>query len=494
MTLVSMSVAVGIVAAVDPVPGSLVLVAALAMTMSRNRLVLSWRGRAEAIVLLPAVALSTAGVGLLLEYVPVVGAIAFTTAMFLAIWLRKFGPTWSRIGSLVALPFITLLIVPGGGAGTSVWGAAVLSVLALVVVVAVRLLAEAVRLLPRHVPLAPPNNDAIVPGAVAPGGARTSSLRPVASTRMAIQIAVALAAAFPVGWLIFPAHVSWVVLTAYLVCSGNRGRADVLYKSGLRIVGATAGTLIAAAGLTFAPPGHPLLQGSLLVVVLLGIIGIGLWLREWTYAAWALAMTLVITLLQGVAIHAAVEPAGAQLWQRVLAIIAGAVCGLAASWFVLPVRSESVVRRRVADALAALGEYVATPTKHADDQIDVTLQRLDEVALPWNAWERVSWWRTTTRKPGQWMRLVHESVAIARARFGPDVVGDSDAVADSEKGSNQSADSVDGPGVASAGASGRSGSTGRARRAVGDARRAMREPEQIGAALTQLRDTLARDE
>jgi uncharacterized membrane protein YccC len=50
---------------------------------------------------------------------------------------------------------------------------------------------------------------------------------------MAIQLAVALTAAFLLGWLLFPEHAMWVVLTAFLVCSGNRGRGDVVHKSAL---------------------------------------------------------------------------------------------------------------------------------------------------------------------------------------------------------------------------------------------------------------------
>jgi hypothetical protein len=455
ITMVSMALSVGLVAVVSPQPGALVLVGALAMTMSRNRLVLTWRGRVEAVILLPAIALATAAVGLLLEFVPVVGAVAFIAAMFLAIWLRRYGAIWARIGSLIALPFITLLIVPGGGAGTTLWGAAVLSIVALVVVVVVRLAAEMTKFVPRE--RGSGTRSAADRGArrdkdAKPSPVRTSSLRPIASTRMAIQIAVALSGAFPLGWFMFPGHVTWAVLTAYLVCSGNRGRADVLYKSGLRIVGAVAGTIAAGFVLALTPAGHPLLQGPLLVVVLLSILGVGLWLREWTYAAWALAMTLVITLLQGAVIPVEHASGATQLWERVLAIVVGAACGLAASWFVLPIRSEGVVRRRLADALAALSECLTAPSPEADNQISEALSRLDEVARPWNAWEQVSWWRQTSRKPGQWMRLVHESVRLARVH--PDA-------------------------------------NGPVRRALGEARKSLREPLAIGPALVNLRDALA---
>jgi uncharacterized membrane protein YccC len=253
------------------------------------------------------------------------------------------------------------------------------------------------------------------------------------------------------GALVFPQHVTWVVLTAFIVCSGNRGRADVLYKSGLRIAGAAVGTIVASIGLVWLTPAHPFLQGPPLVVVLLAILGIGLWLREWTYAAWAVAMTLVITLLQGTAIHVAAGTGGEQLWIRILAIIVGAACGLAASWFVLPVRSEGVVRRRIADSLASLSDFATDPNPITDHELNAALDKLDEVAAPWRALERVTGWRNTARKPGQWMLLVHESARLVRAR---PVLGVP------------------------------------ARKALGEARRSMRDPEAIGPALVALRDKL----
>ena len=52
---------------------------------------------------------------------------------------------------------------------------------------------------------------------------------------MAPQMAAALAAAFTVGHAGFGEHWPWVVLTAFIVHSGNRGRLEVAYKSLLRL-------------------------------------------------------------------------------------------------------------------------------------------------------------------------------------------------------------------------------------------------------------------
>jgi uncharacterized membrane protein YccC len=166
---------------------------------------------------------------------------------------------------------------------------------------------------------------------------------------MAAQMAAALTAAFVIGILTFPQHWSWVVLTAFIVCSGAIGRGDAAYKGVLRLSGALAGAAVAAAMQYLFLP-----QGPAAALLIFAALFIGLWLRESNYAWWAGSMTLVVALL---------APAGTGagfLAERLLAIFLGAVCGVAACWFVLPIRTRSMVRRRLADALLALEELAGT--------------------------------------------------------------------------------------------------------------------------------------
>jgi uncharacterized membrane protein YccC len=440
ISVLGMVAATAFAYAVFSTPGSLVLAAVLSLTMARSRLTASWTGRLEALLVLPLVGVLTTAVAMLLKATPLAGAAAFVAAMFMSVWLRRFGPIGSRIGTLLALPFVTLLIVPGAGAGTTPRIAAILSVAALAIVIATRLAAEAVHLIPQAKAMPKPTAEP-----------RSSTLRPIASTRMAIQLALALAGAFTIGRLAFADHLPWVVLTAYLVCSGNRGRADVLHKSGLRVLGAGAGTAVAIGVPIAVPSLHELAGGPVLTALLFAIIGVGLWLRERTYAAWSFAMTLVISLLQGFAIPVAEISAGTQLWQRLVAIIAGAICGLACSWWVLPVRSEPIVRRRIAEVLALISDYLVDRSPEAADRIEWARSRLDEIAPPWHAWERIGRWQGGTRNPGQWIRLVHESVDLVRTR----------------------------PEASRAG-----------RRAVGEARKALKDPAALGEALREMRDQL----
>jgi uncharacterized membrane protein YccC len=357
--------------------------------------------------------------------------------MFVSIWLRRFGPVWTRIGTLLALPFVTLLLVPGISVGLahSRFGAMAIALVALIVVVVIRLVAIGSGFLAVDAP----RPEATMPKA-------PSALRPIASTRMALQLAIALVLAFALGWTVFPGHYSWVVLTAFIVCSGNRGRVDVLYKSGLRVAGAVAGTVVAATLNILHPQVE--MSGFAMTLTVLGILGIGLWLRSWTYALWALAMTLVASLLQGIA---SPIPQGdvIQLWQRVFAIVGGALCGVLSSWLVLPVRSEPVVRRRLADALAALSAFFADRTPENRSQVEAALLSLNEIAPPWMSWERVARPRQSLRRPGQWIRLANSSIDMA-LRFG-DVPGS-------------------------------------LRRMLGDTRKALREPEAIGPALLALNE------
>jgi uncharacterized membrane protein YccC len=170
-----------------------------------------------------------------------------------------------------------------------------------------------------------------------------------ASTRMALQMAAALTVAFVVGRNVWPDHWAWVVLTAFLVCSGARSRGDVLVKGAWRTAGAAVGTLVASAvSGSFGP------RSDAAVVVIFVVLAVATWLRELSYAYWAACVTAVLSLLYdwfG-------QSPGDLLHTRLAGIAVGAVIGLAASWLVLPIRTGAVARARTAAALAGLGELL----------------------------------------------------------------------------------------------------------------------------------------
>lgn len=358
-------------------PSSAVLATVVALSLARR----SFASRAEfarSAALLPAIGLAAALVGWLLVTVPPAGAAVFVAGMSLPIWLRRFGPRAARLGALIALPLTAMLVVPvAPAAGAPWWVDAVLVVVAGVVAVVWVAVAREVLLAGRLAVGAggrgageregaggrvatPAAASAPTPPASAEPARRTRPTRAPrrlpASTRMALQMAVALAVAFVVGWLGFPGHGMWVVLTAFIVCSGNRGRGDVVHKSALRVVGALVGT-VGAVGVAFVVvPG-----GFGGVVVIFVALFAGTWLRTYSYAFWALAVTLVLAMLQGML--GTVPGGGAleagMLGERMLAIVVGAVIGVAVSWFLLPVRSSDVLRKRLAELLAGLGGVLA---------------------------------------------------------------------------------------------------------------------------------------
>lgn len=426
--------------AMAPGPGPAVLAVVLCLTLSRSQLDRDRRGRIEAAVALPMVSLVAVGVGTLLHRAPWIGALVFVAGMFLSIWLRRFGPMTRRAGSLIALPFVVLLTTPHIRATqASVIPAPLVPVaialLALLWVGGLHALARRARFLP----------PARAPEHPAPTLTRESSLRPLASTRMAIQMAVALAASFVVGYVFFAERWAWIVLTAFIVSSGNRGRLDVAYKSVLRVLGAAAGTLLAVT-LTRHMGSHDVTT----VVLILATIFIGVWLRPLGYAWWALFVTLALALLQGYT----GTSAPLVLWPRLEEIVIGAIIGVASAWFVLPVRSTDVLRRRVADALASLADALdpATTLRTADDFV-AAVAGAEQLAPAFRA-SRLVTRRLSVMQPADWV----DTLAACR----------DPAIALIEKGETP----------------------GSVRRAVGAARKSMREPAELLAALQDLHRSL----
>jgi hypothetical protein len=278
----------------------LVLAVALTLTLARTQRTADARGRLMACVLLPALAGAATLLGHLIADHYAVGAAVFTLAISLPIWIRRFVPG-------PALP-------PGAQNALVNWGwSAVIGLLACGCVWLVQMSAD--RLGPWH-----PDPEPDRPR-------RASRLRPVPSTRMAWQMAAAVAAAFTLGRILFDHHWPWMVLTVYVVASGNRGRADVIRKGAERLVGACAGTLlataVAAAGIT----------GRTSVVLIFAVLAVALWLRPLNHAYWAAGMTTALSLLLGYFGQDAQD----LLPTRLEAIAVGAVLAIASACCVLPI-------------------------------------------------------------------------------------------------------------------------------------------------------------
>ncbi len=439
LSLVAMLATLACTQWLEPGPASGVLGAVLSLSLARSHLADARRGTREALVALPLVALVCVGIGALLHLAPWPGALVFVAAMAVSIWVRRFGARAARLGTLLALPLMTILVVPQLPQRAGVLPPSIVPVAVGLLALAFVLLVQA---LGRRLGWIEPADGA---GDVAPVPA-ASAMRPSPHARMALQMAVALGAAFAIGYLVFAPHWRWIVLTAYIVNSGNRGRQDVVYKSVLRVLGAAAGS-VAAVGLAgLVPQAGPGLAAWILASVFLGV-----WLRPAGYGWWALFLTLALALLQ------AFEPAAGPLllWQRLLEIVLGAAIGVAAAWFVLPVRSTDVLRKRIAEALAAIADALdPQAAERRADRVVAAIRRVEQLRPSFRA-RHLALRRWQPLQPHDWIALLADCEAPVLALVQ------------------------------------RAETPGAVRKAVGAARQAMREPARIAPALAALRQALA---
>jgi energy-converting hydrogenase Eha subunit C len=369
-----------------------IVAAILALVLARRPSPARAGHLAASFATLPLVAVLAGGIGWLLHAAPIAGAIVFTAGLAVSVWLRNYGGMIRKAGTLIALPLVALLVTPPptattrSGRITDLILVACGGAIALAYVTLVQLLARRVGLGPRA-PIAV--DDAPPPARTLPGLS--------AASRMALQLGVALAAAFVVGFVVFPGHWGWTVLTAFIVCSGARGRGDAVYKGVLRLIGALAGTVAAAALAHVWLP-----TGPLEAIVIFALLFAGLVLRDVNYAYWAGA-----------------------LGERLESILAGAICAVAAAWFVMPIRTESVIRRRLADALLALDALVGHEHPTPDDyferrhQYEHRMRELHDVAPP-VVWHRRLFVRDDApHHPARWIELSRDVDRHARA-FGPE--------------------------------------------------------------------------
>jgi Fusaric acid resistance protein-like len=338
----------------------------LATTLGRTQRGADWTDRLIALVLLAAAAAAASDVGSLLMRHSAIGDVVFTSAVAATIWIRRFGRRFSRAGTVLVIPFVAVLVkpdqnVPPYGADHDGW-AALVAVFAVCLVTLFQQMAARAGFSPgdSRRPSTAPQQQATQPEEqqTRPAGRR----RIAHSDRMSAQMGTALALAFVAGHLWYPNHWPWVVLTAFIVCSGARGRGDVVFKGVQRAFGAAVGTVVG----TWIAGSFPT-NDVRSVVIIFAVLGVAIWLREISYVYWAGCVTALLSLLYGYF----GESAPSLLRTRLEEIAIGAVIGIAAAWLVLPVRTGDVLRRRVAESLAALNGILA-----ADHENDLATRQV----------------------------------------------------------------------------------------------------------------------
>jgi hypothetical protein len=262
----------------------------------------------------PAVAVVAAGLDVLLAGpLGALGVVAFVLASAVAAGLRRAGGRPAAVAVLAAGPLAAVLAAPLTGLAPSLPAALVaVPALAAVVVAAVACVVGLRALVRRWLPLATP----------AP---RREPGRPADVARAAGATGLGLAAAFAVAGPLFPAHASWVPLTAFVVGAGPATWNDSVRKGVLRLAGATAGALVGTLALLVAGPPVPVLLGALALLA-------GTALRATGYAWWAAGLTAALVLV-------AAGPAGpdpAFGLARVGAVLVGGGLAIAAALVLLP--------------------------------------------------------------------------------------------------------------------------------------------------------------
>lgn len=244
-----------------------------------------------------------------------------------------------------------------------------------------------------------------------PGGWRN----PQAQARLSLQLATAMGAAFAVGHLAFHHRWTWTVITAFVVCGPARSRGDVVHRSGLRVCGAVTGALTGTL-VAHLVAGAPVLA----VTVIFGYLLAGLWLRDLNYAIWAFCVTSLLAVLYTLD----GEHGSALLVQRPEGILLGSACGIAAAYFVLPLRTETVMRGRAARALQVLQDLVGAarepePEPAAVHRLTRALDRatrdLADAAAPARAHRRLNLVRARTHRASRLRLLLSERSVRGRA-------------------------------------------------------------------------------
>jgi hypothetical protein len=348
-------------------------------------------------IAVPVIALGVSLIGFTFLHAPLAGAMLFTLGMSASVALREYGRVASAMGRTIAFTLIAMLVVPvaidrSAGVGVTI-------VLLLAAAIVAQLCAWGATAL-ANIGGSPPISAGVPPqrkkSVGKPEAGKLSSTH-----RMALQMLVALTLSFAIGMTVFRLHWPWVVLSAFIVTSGAIGRGDALYKGLLRVAGAISGTLVAEL-LTFVHVGSSVEYAALIFAVLF----VGIWLRQINYAYWAACATLLFALLQG----PQSSPGVALFGTRVVCILIGAVCGVLATWFVVPIRSSHVVRRRLADAMGDMRDVLTGETRDLEHHT----AQLERIAPAWRLHRTVLAREAPHAHPATWIERAHALLAHMR--------------------------------------------------------------------------------
>lgn len=170
-----------------------------------------------------------------------------------------------------------------------------------------------------------------------------------ASTRTAIQVAVAASIATVLGELVSPERWYWAVLTAFLVYNGASTRGEVLLRAGDRVIGTIGGVVIGML-LVAAVGNHP----AALIALVLTTVFFAFYLVSVNYVAMTFFMTVMLAGLYGLLGEFSLDV----LVVRIEETTVGAIVGIAAAYLVLAIDSRDVLTRAIDSYLTRLSDLI----------------------------------------------------------------------------------------------------------------------------------------
>jgi len=246
------------------------------------------------------------------------------------------------------------------------------------------------------------------------------------STKAALQVAVATAAATAVGELISPSRWYWAVLTAFVVFTGATSRGDILTRAWQRVLG-TLGGVVAGVLLAALVGQHSRVQLGVIVVCVFAAF----YLVTVSSTLFAFFFTVLLAMLYGLLGTFSV----AVLELRLAETAAGATVGIAAAFLVLPTRTRATVTDKLDAFLGKLDDLIERsvrenlcPTGRSEliamsRELDEALAELNTAAAPL-VHRLVPRARSGTQR---WLRVMRacDSYArpLARAGYAASVMG-----------------------------------------------------------------------
>jgi uncharacterized membrane protein YgaE (UPF0421/DUF939 family) len=171
-----------------------------------------------------------------------------------------------------------------------------------------------------------------------------------------------------VGYWLFPHEVPWAFITAYMVSVSVRTRGELIVKSGSRLFGAIGG---AVAGIVSIPLIN--VVGPWIALILLSVLVLASFLRQFSYVWWSAGLTLILTILYSLLDPTTPVPAV----QRLLGITLGAVAAVSGAFFI-PLPTRRIVRVYLGRILAELDVVLSFLPKGSQEELNTAYHHFTE--------------------------------------------------------------------------------------------------------------------